>query len=99
MAGKHYADVLVAPKVSEKSNDLMIDMNQYTFIVAQGATKTDVRRAIMEKYGVTVTNVSLINLPRKPKRFGRHSFMSDKRRKAVIKLAEGDRISDLTEAV
>ena len=98
-AGKHYADVLVAPKISEKANDVMIELNQYVFEVAQGATKTDVRRAIVEKYGVVVLGVNMINLPRKPKRAGRHAYMTDKRRKAVITLAEGERIPDLTEAV
>jgi large subunit ribosomal protein L23 len=99
MPGKHYADVLVTPKISEKSNDEMIDKNQYTFVVAPDATKSDVRRAITEKYGVQVLSVNMINLPRKPKRWGRFNFEAHKRRKAIVTLAQGDRIPDLTEAI
>jgi large subunit ribosomal protein L23 len=98
-AGKHYADVLVAPLISEKSNDLMIDMNKYVFTVAPRATKNDVARAISEKYNVAVKHVNLINLPGKPKRVGRYKFESQIRRKAVITLAPGEKIADLTEAV
>jgi large subunit ribosomal protein L23 len=97
MAHKHYADVLVAPVVSEKTNDRMIDLNKYTFAVDQRATKTDVARAIAEKFDVKVLDVNLINLPRKPKRAGRYKFQSDLRRRAIITLAEGERIAELTE--
>lgn len=97
-AGKHYADVLVTPLISEKSNDQMIDLNKYVFKVASGATKKDVARAISEKYGVRVESVNLMNLPGKPKRVGRYRFQSQVRRKAVITLAQGERIADLTEA-
>jgi large subunit ribosomal protein L23 len=97
MPGKHYADVLVAPLISEKSNDLMIDLNKYVFAVAPRATKTDVANAIKEKYNVAVRDVNLINLPGKPKRVGRYKFESQVRRKAVITLAPGEMIADLNE--
>ena len=96
---KHFADVLIAPKLSEKSNDAMIELNQYTFEITAGSTKPDVRRAISEKYGVTVVDVNLINLPRKIKRAGRFEYQTAKRRKAIITLAAGERIADLTEAI
>jgi large subunit ribosomal protein L23 len=97
MAHKHYADILVAPVISEKSNDKMIDLNKYTFTVAPSATKNDVARAITEKFEVKVVSVNLINLPRKPKKAGRYKFQSDLRRRAIITLAQGDRIAELTE--
>ncbi len=99
MAEFHYSDILIGPIITEKSNDLMIEQNKYVFGVTARATKTDVRRAVGERFNVTVTNVNLVNLPRKPKRAGMHKFQTSKRRKAIVTLAEGDRIPELSEAV
>ncbi len=99
MAEFHFADILVCPVVTEKSNDLMIELNKYVFTVSQRATKTDVRRAVSERFDVKVINVNLINLPRKPKRAGMHKFQTGIRRKAIVTLAEGERIPELSEAV
>jgi large subunit ribosomal protein L23 len=95
----HYADVLVAPIVSEKSNELMMTLNKYMFFIAPRATKHDVNRAVRERFGVEVVSVNIINLPRKPKRAGRHTYMTPKRRKAVVTLAQGQHIPELSEAV
>ena len=99
MAEFHYADVLIAPIISEKSNEMMIELNKYMFHVSPRATKTDVRRAVNERFGVTVRTVNLINLPRKPKRAGRHEYKTAKRRKAIVTLVEGQSIPELSEAV
>ncbi|MCB1186744.1 50S ribosomal protein L23 [bacterium] len=99
MAAFHYADVLIQPHLSEKSNDLMLNEGKYVFQVSVNATKLDVARAIKERFNVDVVEVNIINLPRKKKRVGRHEYMKNKRRKAIIALAEGQRIAELTEAV
>lgn len=96
--GFHFADILVAPVISERTNDLMIQENKYVFMVTERATKCDVKRAISERFNVKVLDVNIINLPRKPKRAGRHNYMSAKRRKAIVSLAEGERIRELSEA-
>lgn len=99
MAGFHFADILLEPVISEKSNDLMIEENKYVFKVAPNATKTDIRRAVSERFNVKVAQVNLINLPRKPKRAGMHRFHTAKRRKAIVTLAEGEGIPELSQAV
>jgi large subunit ribosomal protein L23 len=99
MSGFHYADVLVQPHLSEKANDLMIEENKYVFKISPTATKLDVARAIKERFSVDVLEVRIINLPRKKKRVGRHSYMKNKRRKAIVSLPAGQRIAELTEAV
>ena len=99
MGDFHYADILIAPIISEKSNEMMMEQNKYMFHVSQRSTKTDIRRAISERFGVTVAAVNLVNLPRKPKRAGRHFYKSEKRRKAIVTLAEGQNIPELSEAV
>jgi large subunit ribosomal protein L23 len=97
--GFHFADILVAPVLSERTNDLMINENKYVFMVTERATKTDVRRAVSERFKVNVKDVNIINLPRKPKRAGRFSYMTGKRRKAIVSLVEGERIMELNEAI
>ena len=99
MGGFHYADVLITPVVSEKTNEMMVKENKYVFVVAPRATKVDIRRAVSERFNVRVAKVNLVNLPRKPKRFGRHAFLSDRRRKAIVTLAEGQGIPELSQAV
>jgi len=95
----HYADILIAPIISEKSNEMMMEHGKYMFQISDRATKTDVKRAVSERFGVTVTDVNIINLPRKPKRAGRFLYKTSKRRKAVVTLAEGEMIPELSEAV
>lgn len=95
----HYADVLVNPIITEKSNELMIEEGKYMFHVSARATKTDIRRAVEARFNVQVADVNIVNLPRKPKRAGRSEYVTEIRRKAIVTLAQGQRIAELTEAV
>ncbi|MGH2821122.1 MAG: 50S ribosomal protein L23 [Actinomycetota bacterium] len=84
-------DVIVAPVVSEKSYSLL-DGNSYTFLVHPGANKTEIRQAVEAIWDVRVVKVNTMNRKGKTKRF---RFVQGKRRdtkRAVVKLAEGDRI-------
>ena len=84
-------DVLVKPVVSEKSYALL-DENKYTFIVAPGSNKTQIKEAVQAVFSVKVTGVNTINRQGKRKRtrtgFGKRA---DSKR-AIVTLAEGDRI-------
>lgn len=84
-------DVILRPVVSEKSYAL-IDENCYTFIVHPDANKVQIRQAVEEIWGVQVVSVNTINRKGKVKanRLGRG--VRDKTRRAVVKLAEGDKI-------
>lgn len=99
MGDFHYADVLIAPIISEKSSELMRELGKYIFFVAAQATKTDIRRAVSERFGVKVADVNIVNLPSKPKRAGRHVYHTSKRRKAIVTLEAGEHIPELSEAV
>ena len=50
-------DVLVKPVVSEKSYALL-DENKYTFSVAPGSNKTQIKQAVEAVFSVKVTGVS-----------------------------------------
>ena len=84
-------DVLLAPVVSEKTYGLL-DENKYTFLVPKDANKTQIKIAVEQVFSVKVTNVNTLN--RKGKRirtragFGRRNDT----KRAIVSLAEGDRI-------
>jgi len=84
-------DILLAPVISEKSYGL-IDENKYTFLVSPGANKTQIKIAIEQVFNVRVTSVNTINRSgkRKRTRFGIGKRNDTKR--AIVGLAEGDRI-------
>jgi large subunit ribosomal protein L23 len=84
-------DVLLAPVISEKSYGL-IDEGKYTFVVHPDANKTEIKIAVEKVFNVKVTRVNTINRPgkRKRTRFGVGKRNDTKR--AVVSLAEGDRI-------
>jgi large subunit ribosomal protein L23 len=84
-------DVIIAPVVSEKSYSLL-DNNAYTFQVHPDANKTEIRQAVETIWGVKVVNVNTINRKGKTKRF---RFTQGKRsdtKRAIVKLAPGDKI-------
>ena len=84
-------DVLLSPVISEKSYGL-IDSGQYTFIVLPEANKTQIKIAVEQIFGVKVDRVNTVNRPGKRKRtrtgFGKRSDT----KRAIVTLAEGDRI-------
>ena len=84
-------DVILRPIISEKSYGLL-DSNKYTFLVAPDANKTEIKIAIEKIFGVSVTAVNTVNRKGKRKRtkFG-YGTRNDSKR-AVVSLAEGDRI-------
>jgi len=88
---KDHREVLIAPVVSEKSYG-MLDENKYTFIVAPGANKTEIKIAVEKIFKVRVLKVNTMNREGKTKlsRFGSGKRSDTKR--AIVQIAPGDRI-------
>jgi large subunit ribosomal protein L23 len=85
--------VIIKPVVSEKSYGLL-DAGVYTFIVAPGANKIEIRQAVEAIFGVNVVKVNTLNRPGKRKRNrGKATYgkRSDTKR-AVVTLASGQSI-------
>ncbi len=84
-------DVLLAPVISEKSYGL-IEENKYTFLIAPHANKTQIKIAVEQIFGVKVLAVNTLNRQGKSKRtrFGTGKRKDTKR--AIVTVAEGDRI-------
>ncbi|MEW6286239.1 MAG: 50S ribosomal protein L23 [Chloroflexota bacterium] len=84
-------EILRRPLVTEKTSR-QTGLNQYSFIVADSATRTQVKDAVETIYDVTVTRVNIINVPAKRGRRLRSRRLSIRKpayKKAVVTLAEG----------
>jgi large subunit ribosomal protein L23 len=62
-----HRDILLAPVISEKSYGLL-EENKYTFLVAPGSNKTQIKIAVEKVFGVKVVSVNTINRQGKRKR-------------------------------
>jgi large subunit ribosomal protein L23 len=84
-------DIIVRPIITEKSSRMMED-NKYTFEVHPQANKTEVRKAVETVFKVKVEKVHTLKVRSKPKRMGVFLGKSRAWKKAIVTLAEGERI-------
>jgi len=87
--------VLEKPLITEKLTRLQDVYKQYAFKVAKDATKTQIKRAIEERYPeVKVSRVNTMIVPSKPKgRFTKGGYVDGRSKvwkKAIITLKEGE---------
>lgn len=85
-------EILRRPLVTEKTSSQSGKLNQYYFVVADEATRVQVKDAIETLYDVTVVRVNIINTPAKRgRRFRSRRLLIRKGafKKAIITLAEG----------
>ena len=85
-------DVILRPVVTEKSTVARESVNAVTLAVSPGASKYDIKRAVEELFKVNVLRVRTSTPPAKKKRVGR--FVGARRawKKAIVILAEGQKI-------
>jgi large subunit ribosomal protein L23 len=84
-------DILLRPVVSEKSYGLL-DEGKYTFIVAPHVNKTQIKMAVEEVFHVRVTGVNTLNRLGKRRRTRQGWGKRVDTKRAIVTLAEGDRI-------
>ena len=88
----NYRDVIKAPIVTEKSAKLAQENNTFTFSVDVRANKTQIKQAIEKIFNVEVESVNTINVKPRKKRVGKYTGMTNKVKKAIVKLKEGSSI-------
>jgi large subunit ribosomal protein L23 len=88
---KDHRDILLAPVVSEKSYGLLGE-NKYTFLVDRTANKTEIKIAVEKVFGVKVSGVNTINREGKRKRTRSGWGRRIATKRAIVTVAEGDRI-------
>lgn len=88
--------ILIKPLISEKAEELSNKRNNYTFVVDKKANKLEIRQAIEDMFKVNVIAVNTAIMPAKAKSRGTRAGYVKGRvasfKKAVITLAEGDKI-------
>ena len=86
-------DVLIRPLITEKTSYQSSKLNQYSFVVADKATKTMIKDAVETLFDVDVVRVNIVNAPAKRGRRARSRRLLVRRpgfKKAIITLAEGE---------
>jgi large subunit ribosomal protein L23 len=89
--------IIIRPLITEKNTNLMA-LNKYSFEVGRGANKMQIKEAIESIFKVTVTGVHTMNVRGKLRRRGQRFGYTPDWKKAIVTLAEGDRI-ELFEGV
>jgi large subunit ribosomal protein L23 len=84
-------DIIFAPVVSEKSYS-ELNQNWYTFLVHPDANKTAIKIAIQQIFNVRVLTVNTLNREGKRKRTRTGYGKRKNTKRAMVKLADGDRI-------
>ena len=88
-------DVIKQPLITEKSMTL-ISQGQYTFEVAEDATKVEIAQAVELAFpGRKVKKVRTVYMPSHAKRMGLKMGRTQSSRKAIVTI-EGDPIEELT---
>ena len=85
--------IIVGPHVSEKAAIMAESHNQVAFVVANDATKPEIREAIETLFKVTVEELQVLNVKGKSKRTARGKLRQKSNwKKAYVKLAQGQEI-------
>jgi len=88
--------ILIKPIISEKSEILSGNLNQYSFIVHNKANKVEIRKAVEAMYSVNVSSVNTLIMPKKAKSRNTKSGVlkgsKSAYKKAIVKLSAGEEI-------
>lgn len=91
-------DIIRKPILSEKSYEGIQD-KKYTFKVDVNATKTDIKRAVEEIFGVKVAKVNTSNYDGKLKRMGRTEGKRPAYKKAIVQLTKDSKAIEFFESL
>lgn len=85
-------DIIKRPVITEKSTDLIVNDNKYTFVVDLKANKTQIKSAVEEIFEVKVNRVNTVRVRGKLRRMGRNEGRRPDYKKAIVTLADGHSI-------
>ena len=88
----NYRDVIKASIITEKSATLSENGNIITLSVDPKANKTQIKQAVEKIFNVKVEKVNTVNVKPKTKRVGRYTGLTNRKKKAIVKLKEGSSI-------
>ena len=96
MIERHY-DVIASPVITKKST-MASEQNKIVFRIRPDANKAEVKAAVEALFKVKVTKVNTINVEGKTKRFKGRIGKRPDFKKAIVTLAEGQKI-DLSSRI
>ncbi len=89
-------EVLIRPILTEKANAQQEKLRRYAFKVNRKANKLEIKKAIEQFYGITVTYVNTVVVPSKVRsRSTKAGVITGRKsgyKKALVTIAEGDSI-------
>jgi large subunit ribosomal protein L23 len=85
-------EILKRPVITEKSTIQKEAYNQLTFEVDRKANKVEIRRAVERVFNTKVVDVRTMQMKGKVKRFGRTLGKRRNWKKAIVTLAQGERV-------
>lgn len=91
-------DIIIEPILSEKSYDGISD-KRYTFKVVKAATKTQIKAAVEQIFGVKVAKVNTSNYDGKLKRMGRNEGRRPAYKKAIVTLSADSKAIEFFESL
>ena len=91
------AEVIRKPLITEKATNAL-DLNQYTFEVDHRAAKPEIKAAVESMFNVKVIGINTMNPPRRSRRVGKFAGKRSQVKKAIVRLAEGDKIQLFPES-
>ena len=87
----HYTDVIIAPVLTEKSNE-MREQRKYVFKVDPRSTKIEIKEAVRRLFNVKVENCTVMNVDGKMRRVRYRAGKTSSWKKAIVTLAVGETI-------
>ena len=91
MKDTKYLEIIKAPVITEKS-EIAREAGKYTFKVDPRANKLEIKEAIEKIFKVKVTSIRTLNVKPKKRRVGRYTGLTNRTKKAIVTLAEGQTI-------
>lgn len=91
-------DIIIEPILSEKSYDGIAE-KRYTFKVVKSATKTQIKAAVEQIFGVKVDKVNTSNYDGKVKRMGRNEGRRSAFKKAIVTLTADSKSIEFFESL
>jgi large subunit ribosomal protein L23 len=88
-------DIIQRPVVTEKSVFVSNKLNKVTFAVHPDANKQQIKEAVQKLFKVKVTAINTMTAPTKTRRRGRIEGATSAWKKAIVTLAEGQKIEGL----
>lgn len=95
MSKNRLYEVLLSPRVTEKTSLVGESSNQYVFRVAPDANKTEIKDAVEALFEVNVESVRVVNVKGKNKSFKMRPGKRSNWKKAYVRVQEGQALDFL----